>query len=479
MNDEQIIQNKQPDKTPPTEERQAELKATRDQNLAEGKPPYQKVHIRTRGEVEWIFKSEGWSGEISLDRTARANLSGAYLRGVDLSGAYLVLADLSGAEFSSTNLNHAVLIEANLSHVNISHDFTIFPWSMSHADLRGANLSGAMLWAVDISGAVMGEADLSDANLDKADLTGASLEEANLTNASLREANLSGAILSQANLTSAHLDEANLSSARIDEANLSDADLSQVNLSGACLRRANLSGASLVGAIFDAKTVLTNAILSDQNMRLSDVTWGGANLVSVDWEPVNRLGDEILTGRGRSGYDKDFASEHKRKVTSHTTSIIEWKAAVRAYRLLSTALRDQGMNEEADRFTYRARVCQQQVFRYQHKFGRAFWDRFLDISAGYGFRPERTIVAYLSIISVFAVLFWAVSIFWHTVPATQPLSWYEAIFLSFSSFHGRGFFPSGITTGDPLAGVAVCEAVFGLFIEASFIATFTQRYFGR
>ena len=50
--------------------------------------------------------------------------------------------------------------------------------------------------------------------------------------------------------------------------------------------------------------------------------------------------------------------------------------------------------------------------------------------------------------------------------------------LSVSSFHGRGFFPQSITLGDTYARLAAIEAVFGLLIEISFIATFTQRFFG-
>ena len=51
-----------------------------------------------------------------------------------------------------------------------------------------------------------------------------------------------------------------------------------------------------------------------------------------------------------------------------------------------------------------------------------------------------------------------------------------------SVFHGRGFFP-GLGTAaslhNPLVVLAAVEAVIGLFIEISFIATFTQRYFGK
>jgi hypothetical protein len=58
----------------------------------------------------------------------------------------------------------------------------------------------------------------------------------------------------------------------------------------------------------------------------------------------------------------------------------------------------------------------------------------------------------------------------------------EAFVYSLTSFHLRGFFPglrNNHSLHDPLVMLAALEAVGGLIIEASFIATFTQRYFGR
>jgi hypothetical protein len=63
--------------------------------------------------------------------------------------------------------------------------------------------------------------------------------------------------------------------------------------------------------------------------------------------------------------------------------------------------------------------------------------------------------------------------------AALHLSWDEALVLSVSSFHGRGFLLQGVTLGDAFVRLAVLEAVLGLLIEVSFIATFTQRFFGR
>ena len=61
-------------------------------------------------------------------------------------------------------------------------------------------------------------------------------------------------------------------------------------------------------------------------------------------------------------------------------------------------------------------------------------------------------------------------------PALSPLA---ALIFSITSFHGRGFFPGGVALDNPLTVVAAAEAIVGLVIEISFIATFTQRFFGR
>jgi hypothetical protein len=96
--------------------------------------------------------------------------------------------------------------------------------------------------------------------------------------------------------------------------------------------------------------------------------------------------------------------------------------------------------------------------------------------AGYGYRPGRSIIAYLFVISAFAFCYYALTHILHAQP--YPLAWYEALVLSVSSFHGRGFFQPVQSLGDPVAILASIEAVFGLLIEISFIATFTQRFFG-
>jgi hypothetical protein len=53
--------------------------------------------------------------------------------------------------------------------------------------------------------------------------------------------------------------------------------------------------------------------------------------------------------------------------------------------------------------------------------------------------------------------------------------------IKLTSFHGRGFIPglgNEASLHNPLVMLAAIEAVVGLFIEISFIATFTKRFFG-
>ena len=83
-------------------------------------------------------------------------------------------------------------------------------------------------------------------------------------------------------------------------------------------------------------------------------------------------------------------------------------------------------------------------------------------------------LAYVLVIATFALVY---ALLGHAIhPAISPLG---ALIFSVTSFHGRGFFPGGIPLGDPITVFAATEAVIGLIIEISFIATFTQRFFGK
>ena len=111
----------------------------------------------------------------------------------------------------------------------------------------------------------------------------------------------------------------------------------------------------------------------------------------------------------------------------------------------------------------------QELWLRARKFGGYIFSWFLDILAGYGYKPGRSVLIYLLMILGFATCY-------HFVGHLSPS---EALIFSVTSFHGRGFLPGPFALNSPVTGLAALEAVIGLFIEISFIATFTQRFFGK
>jgi hypothetical protein len=216
-------------------------------------------------------------------------------------------------------------------------------------------------------------------------------------------------------------------------------------------------GADLSGAWFDTKTSLNQAVISDRT-KLGDIQWGGVgavNLTQVQWWRVSRLGDETVP-----------------TVISHH---INHEDAVRAYRQVAAQLRAQGMNEVADRFLYRAQVCQRRLFRKRRQLGRWCGTWLLDLVSGYGYKPMRSLITYLLVVAGFALAYYLLG-----SNVNPALDAHGAIVFSLTSFHGRGFAPGGSLSPDnPLTTLAAVEAVIGLLIEITFIATFTQRFFAR
>lgn len=331
-------------------------------------------------------------------------------------------------------------------------------------DLRGANVGQADLHSLPLARLRGGLSwsewfQATEEQRKKATLL---MDGANIVEAQLNGANLVGAQLNGADLRWAHLGSANLRRVQLNEANLIGAQLEESSLSEALLVRANLREARLAGA------ALRDIVLVDKQHigpRLVDAQWGNANLAVVDWSQVIKLGDEHQAQQKRRGQ-----GEKK----DNATRLREYNQAVRANRQLAVALQSQGLNEDAARFAYRAQKLQRIVQRRQRKFGQSLFSGFLDLLAGYGYRPGRSVIWYLVMILGFALAY-------HFLGG---LSFYppDAVIFSIMSFHGRGFFPSlssETNLHNPLVMLAAVEAIVGLLIEISFIATFTQRFFGK
>lgn len=457
-------------------------------DIEQGIYPFKDIKL-SRADVEWLLVTHengrgpvDWSDESQREREG-LDLRGADLCEVDLRGlplarlrgglterewlatipeqhdkagvrltkAYLNNAHLEGAYLSEAHLERAYLSLAHLKEANL------WRTHLERANLSETYLQGAILQLAHLEGAYLTETHLEDTDLSRAYLEGAVLNEAHLKRADLRWAHLAGAILREANLEGAYLSDAHL-----EGKSMPTVDLARIQTWGDF--PTILQPADLRGVFFDSATRLKNVTLGEEKLGfvlLADVRWGKANLIEINWEPVEILGDEY---KARQLRERD-GKEKKRG-----TRINEYRAAVRANRQLVTALRDVGMNEEAAHFAYRAQRLQRIVFRLEKKFSSYFFSGLLDLIAGFGYRPVRSIIWYLIIIFGFAMAYFA---FGHIPPL-------EAFVLSLTSFHGRGFFPgNNISLSDPRVILAAFEAVVGLLIEISFISTFTQRYFGR
>jgi hypothetical protein len=313
-------------------------------------------------------------------------------------------------------------------------------------DLRGADLSRVDLHLLPLAG-LRGSLSFEEAAEDATQIV--DLASVSLAHANLRETQLNGAELRRAVLSGADLRGADLSRAELYNAFLDGAHLGQSSLAGASIRR----------AVLNADTALYQARLSDVKygaVRLRDIRWNGADLSVIDWAHVRALGDELIIRTRRRPRRNDYPN------------------ATRANRQLAVALRSQGLNEDGDRFAYRAQRLQRHVLLQQGHLVRAFGSWLLDVVAGYGYRPIRSLIAYVVIICVFAATYFALG-----SANGQVLSWNEAIVISMTAFHGRGFFSAVFQPGDLQAAVAAVEAFIGLLIEIVLIATFTQRFFAR
>ena len=405
--------------------RQAELSEAYAKNIAEGKAPYEGVTLRSYGELLWIMAQRNWSGEPLAVNSGRPNLCGIDLSDVNLSGAYLFRANLSGAILIGTNLERADLFQANLTGANI----------------MGANLSGANLYQADLSGADMYQTTLIAATLHLADLSAAGLWAANATDAFLYQASFRGAYLNRADLKGANLQEA--------------------DLRDATLTRADLRAACLVGARLDEATILRGVIL-DRRTWLADVAWSGASLTHVELSQAPVLGDE--------------AAIRESKALGRRHYIAACRDAARAYRGLSLALRTQGYLAQASRYRLREQRMERKALRKERRYISWLFSCILNLMCGYGERSARAFVAYMAVVLGFTGAYYGITHLFQTKLA--ELSWDQALVLSLTSFHGRGFFPGSLPLGDWVARAAAVEAVIGLFIELIFVASFSRRFLG-
>lgn len=435
----------------------------------------------TRGEVEFLLRpydGPGQQGPGSLEE----GRGGFDLRGANLDGVDLSDLPLPGCFLGSYGTTPATMRHVNLMRCNLENAF------LADVDLSGSNALGLSAVGMRASRAVFDGCDMDVSNL-----MGARLDRASFKGATVRWANLEGSSLW--------------------ESSLRGCDLTGSKLVGADLRRSvmnrdtELSGLRLDGA------------------RVADVDWGGANLSTVDWRSVGRLGDEDPLPLAPAHVAPNSWMDQL------AASLSNAQSAARAYSQLATALRTQGILNEAHRFEHRLRVKTRHVAAWQallalrrllpearggppaflieryeafdvpgapepqdlSRWRQPNWwipllvgavqqaalaganltalltSLLLGATCGHGYRPLRAVVTYFLLVMTFA------AIYIHTGYAH---SLGQAVPESVVAFHGRGFFGTGPTPGSPTSDFVAVEAAVGFITEIVFIAAFTRRVFG-
>ncbi len=190
------------------------------------------------------------------------NLVGIDFSNLLLSGADFHRECLRGSSFRSAVLSNANFTEADLrggiAHLDQSLVSLSFPPPVQSlfagADLRGADLTRALLQGASFVGA-----DLRGATLTAADLSGADLTGADLTGARLSRAILAGACLAETRLV--------------------DCDVDGVDLQGCDLSTASLSGLRLICPTAESGTRGLRGLLSAHESWLDLHGYGGRRLV--------------------------------------------------------------------------------------------------------------------------------------------------------------------------------------------------------
>lgn len=411
----------------------------------------------------WTAQGMSWRTEPEIDEERQQFLAARHAIDTDVNhGMYPFSDGEHSISLRRADIEWLVARYCYIAASNGRQDGSQHQQFPSYLDLRGASLRGADLSYIPLPG-LQGGLEVGQWVLltpEQASRVVVHFEGANLTGCDLRGASLRGVSLEHANLY---------------KATLADAQLRGAKCSGAFLRETQLQGADLRLVTFDAETSLDDVVFADgasHSALLADVRWNSVSLARVKWFHLTVLGDEVRTRKpivewGRSA----------RLVREDA-----YDGAMRAYNQLAVALRNQGMTDVANRYTYRAQLMQRAILRLRRRYIQYVGSLFIDLLAGYGFRPGRSILMYLAVILWFANFYvWAShGLFSLGLPPShvQPLAWYEGLILSVSSFHGRGFQPFQ-NLNDPIAALAGIQAVFGLIIEVSFIATFTQRFFAR
>ena len=173
----------------------------------------------------------------------KANLNGAFLKGINLRSANLDGADLGSAGLDSSNMRGANLWGANMQGVHLNQA-DLRRAEMSWANLNDARMTSCNMNGVKLHSATLLRAHIIGATAQYADLSGEFLNNVVMDNSDLRNSILHRVNFNESSLTNSEFRRADFTGAM-----LTDTDLSKSVLSYAKMEDSNMTGSKLDSTI--------------------------------------------------------------------------------------------------------------------------------------------------------------------------------------------------------------------------------------
>lgn len=455
-------------------------------------------------------EQESWSvAQVGKLTVVEAELQGAYLNGLDLEEAHLEKTNLERAEISGANLSGAFIKSANLCRADLSgstlDDARILGSIRNRTKLNHANLTNASFENVEVEDmeairADFTKAKLRDSSFIRTHLEFAIFEDSHLENVRIRTeivepaekvhlvgsrfngAQLKGSIFCDVILSDCSFAEADLSGATFVDARFAGSVLpaEQIELIKPWISQEDLGnvrrGAILTNAQLDHGTRMIRCVFTERGSAgayLESVRWNGARLGEANWESLAPLGNEFAARNPSQGYTPLYWVDS-------IGQGFEFANAEAANMQVANVLRDSLRFREAQYFEYRAQLCQRALLRKrlrQNAF-KWVWSWVAWATTGYGYKLWRITATYLFSLVFFAFIYWRQGVHSSGAGGSSLQALWESFLISLSAIHGRTVFePLGAWSA--AAWTAGVESVWGIVIEALFVAMLIQRLFRR
>jgi hypothetical protein len=275
---------------------------------------------------------------------------------------------------------------------------------------------------------------------------------------------------------------------RLADALRSGEDLKGIVLTRAELENFDFAGANLSGAFFNGcnlskskfiETDLTRAFFGGANLENADLTRAelhGAVFTGTKLKDVRLLAYSIRLGRVPINLEMRCFGEKRVFKRPHVNESNPFLAEP-TYRALKIYFINDGDYDSASWASYCERVMQRKTLWQRKHYIDWLLSLLFSAVSGYGEKPSRAFTASLSVVVLYAFLYWGFRLV--TTNTGENIKFFDALYFSALTFSGMSF-SELIPHSNIVARLLVTtEAFGGIFALSLFVFTLTKRYVAR